>query len=309
MPRNIIETHALRKTFGRLTAVDHLHLIVPQGSIYGFLGPNGAGKTTTIRMLLRLIYPTSGEVYLFGEPLARRPQALLSRIGALVEAPSYYPHLSGQENLELVRRLRGEDKACIPQVLDITHLQRDANRPVKQYSQGMRQRLGLAMALLGNPQLLILDEPTNGLDPAGIHEMRDLLRELPARFGVTIFVSSHLLNEVEQIATQVGILQNGELVYQGPPEQIHRSFQEKVLVTLDRPEAASKILRHNGWKTITCVDHSLVIDIQNPNETATINRCLVENGFSVSDLHRRQLSLEDIFLQLTEQPTQISQDI
>jgi len=211
----LIETRGLSRRFGAQVAVDDLNLLVPAAGVYGFLGPNGAGKTTAIRMLLGLIRPDAGEVCLFGQPLRSNHRALMSRVGALVEAPSLYPHLTGRENLEVTRRLLGSPPKLIDVALDTIRLMRDADRRVREYSLGMRQRLGLALALLNKPQLLILDEPTNGLDPAGIHEMRDLIRRLPDEFGVTVFLSSHLLSEVEQIASHIGIIHESKLLFQG----------------------------------------------------------------------------------------------
>ncbi len=211
----VIETRALSRRFGAQVAVDDLNLLVPSAGVYGFLGPNGAGKTTAIRMLLGLIRPDAGEVRLFGQPLNSKHRVLMSRVGALVEAPSLYAHLTGRENLEVTRRLLGSPRHLIDVALETIKLTRDANRRVREYSLGMRQRLGLALALLNKPELLILDEPTNGLDPAGIHEMRDLIRRLPEEFGVTVFLSSHLLSEVEQIAGHIGIIHESKLLFQG----------------------------------------------------------------------------------------------
>ena len=211
----LIETRELSRRFGSKLAVKDLNLLVPAAGVYGFLGPNGAGKTTAIRMLLGLIKPTVGEVFMFGLPLHKNRITLMRRVGALVESPSLYPHLTGRENLEVTRRLIGAQFKLINLALDIVKLTKDADRRVREYSLGMRQRLGLALALLNQPQLLILDEPTNGLDPAGIHEMRDLIRRLPDDAGVTVFLSSHLLREVEQIASHIGIIHEGRLLFQG----------------------------------------------------------------------------------------------
>jgi ABC-2 type transport system ATP-binding protein len=215
-----IETDALTRRFGARTVVADLELRVPEGGIYGFLGLNGAGKTTTIRMLLGLIRPDSGAVEIFGRPFK---QEVLARIGSLVEMPSLYAHLTGRENLEVTRRMVAAPKAAIDRVLELVGLAGDANRLVREYSLGMRQRLGLALALLNSPDLLILDEPTNGLDPAGIHEMRDLIRGLPAEHGVTVFLSSHLLAEVEQIAGFIGIIHEGRMVFQGSLDALRAS--------------------------------------------------------------------------------------
>ena len=212
---NVIETVGLSRSFGAVKAVEDLKLVVPRASVYGFLGPNGAGKTTTIRMLLGLIRPDEGEAFVFGQSIRTNRMEILGRLGALVEHPACYPHLTGRENLEIIRRLRGLPKSSIGEALGIVKLEEAAKRLVKHYSTGMKQRLGLAIALLGQPELLILDEPTNGLDPAGIHEMRDLIVRLPEALGITVFLSSHLLGEVEQVASHIGIIQRGKQVFQG----------------------------------------------------------------------------------------------
>ena len=226
----LIETRGLTRRFGTQLAVDDLNLLVPAAGVYGFLGPNGAGKTTAIRMLLGLIKPNAGDVRLFGQSVNGSHRSLMSRVGALVEAPSLYPHLTGRENLEVTRRLLGSDRNLIEIALATVKLTKDADRRVREYSLGMRQRLGLALALLNNPKLLILDEPTNGLDPAGIHEMRDLIRRLPDEFGVTVFLSSHLLGEVEQIATHIGIIHEGHLLFQGLLSELQSKQQTQLTV-------------------------------------------------------------------------------
>ena len=297
---DIIATHALAKRYGQVWAVNQLNLSVPQGSIYGFLGPNGAGKTSTIRLLLGLARPTSGEVLLFGQPLSANPLAPLKRVGALVESPSFYPHLSGKENLELICTLRQTPRSQIQRVLKIVDLERDAQRLVKHYSLGMCQRLGLAIALLGEPELLILDEPANGLDPAGIREMRALLGSLPAQTGATVLVSSHQLGEVEHFATWLGILKAGRLVFEGSPEQLRASFQDEITLHVDHPQAAAACLMQQGWQAGACEDHALRVPVNGNADAAGINRTLVESGIQVYDLHHNQLSLEDIFLRMTE---------
>lgn len=205
MNQYIIETNKLSKKFGNFIAVDNIKLKVPKGEIYGFLGPNGAGKSTTIRMLLGLVRPTNGNVTIFGKPMKECRLEILTNIGSMVEYPSYYGHLTAYENLDLARRILEIDQKEIDRILEIVKLTDVKNKVVKKFSLGMKQRLGIAQALLGNPELLILDEPTNGLDPSGINEIRDLIRSLPKIQGVTVFVSSHILNEIELIASHVGI--------------------------------------------------------------------------------------------------------
>src|SRR5215213_1475465 len=255
----LIETRGLTRRFATQLAVNNVNLSVPAGGVYGFLGPNGAGKTTAIRMLLGLIRPNAGEVRLFGQSVTGNHQSLMRRVGALVEAPSLYPHLTGRENLEVTRRLLGSPCSSIDVALDTIKLTKDANRRVREYSLGMRQRLGLALALLNQPELLILDEPTNGLDPAGIHEMRELLRRLPEEFGVTVFLSSHLLGEVEQIATHIGIINEGHLLSQGALAELQSKQQTQLTVGVKQLDQAVDCLVEAGWTVHRRVDELLSV--------------------------------------------------
>ena len=295
----LIETRELTRRFGSQRAVDDLNLLVPAAGVYGFLGPNGAGKTTAIRMLLGLIRPNAGEVRLFGQPLNGNHRSLMGRVGALVESPSLYPHLTGRENLEVTRRLLGSDRNLIELALATVKLTKDADRRVREYSLGMRQRLGLALALLNNPDLLILDEPTNGLDPAGIHEMRDLIRRLPDEFGVTVFLSSHLLGEVEQIATHIGIIHEGSLLFQGTLVELQSKQQTQLTVGVKQLDAATEFLVNTGWSVQRCVDDLLSVSTKAPDDAVRINKLLVDRGLDVFHLAVSQRSLEDIFLSLT----------
>ena len=299
MQPSSIRTHALTHRFGQVLAVDRLELEVPTGSIYAFLGPNGAGKTTTIRAVLGLIRPTSGEVHLFGEPLAERRTSLLRRVGALVETPSLYPHLTALENLEVKRRFIGGSSNDIQQVLETVGLTQDARRLVRTYSLGMQQRLGLAKALLGQPELLILDEPTNGLDPAGIVEFRQLIQRLPAELGVTVFVSSHLLGEVEQVATYIGIIGQGRLLFQGTPAELHGRTRDSVLLRVDRTDHALRVLSQAGWTVAHGENSDIVVEVDAAEGAAEVNGLLVRAGLKVYELRQQRPSLEDLFLQLT----------
>jgi ABC-2 type transport system ATP-binding protein len=299
MIHNIIEVQRLSRRFGATQAVNQLYLQVPPGSIYGFLGPNGAGKTTTIRMLLGLIEPDDGSIHLFGRPLKENRMEILSRTGSLVETPALYPHLTGRENLELIRRLTGGSRMGISRVLAVTGMEKDANRMVKEYSLGMRQRLGLAAAMFGQPELLILDEPTNGLDPAGIHEIRELICNLPKE-GVTVFLSSHLLNEVEQMATRIGIIQSGSLIFQGSPDELRSRFTDYVSVTTDRLDETCRVLCNSGWKAVHLSNNHLTVPVNGYSDAAVINAQLVQAGHKVYQLGLTHPSLEDIFLTLTE---------
>jgi ABC-2 type transport system ATP-binding protein len=299
-----IETIHLTRRFGKRTAVNDLNLEAPPGSIYGFLGPNGAGKTTTIRMLLGLIRADAGEIRVLGQSLKENRLGLLRRIGALVETPSLYPHLTGYENLEVIRRLVAVKRANIDRVLQIVSLTADAHRLVREYSLGMKQRLGIALALLAEPELLILDEPTNGLDPAGIREMRALLRNLATQQNLTIFLSSHLLNEVEQVATHIGVIQEGQLRYQGSLADLQAQRQEMVNLKVDRTEDAARLLQQAGWATQLAEDPlRLSVHAQHHQEAAQINRLLVEAGLQVFHLSLEQSTLEDMFMKLTRSET------
>ena len=227
----VIETHALCKSYHGRPVVDHLNLTVPEGCVYGFLGPNGAGKSTTMKMLLGLVHPTGGSVELLGHTLNEANRiALLRQTGSLIESPSGYLHLTARENLSIVADLKDVDRKDISRVLEIVHLTKDADRKVGQYSLGMKQRLGIAMALLGSPKLLILDEPTNGLDPVGIEELRELIRSFPSK-GITVILSSHILTEVQQIADHIGIISEGVLGYEGvlhAEENLEKLFMDIV---------------------------------------------------------------------------------
>ena len=295
----LIETRGLTRRFGEQLAVDNLNLAVPAAGVYGFLGPNGAGKTTAIRMLLGLIRPDAGEVRLFGSRLADNRQSLMHRVGALVEFPSLYPHLTGRENLEVTRRLLGAPAKSIDDALDTIKLTKDANRRVREYSLGMRQRLGLALALLNKPELLILDEPTNGLDPAGIHEMRDLIRRLPEEFGVTVFLSSHLLSEVEQIASHIGIIHQGKLLFQGTLAELQARQQTQLTVGVKQQERAVEALVRAGWSVQRTIDGMLSITAKTSEDAVRVNKLLIDHHLEVFHLALGQASLEDIFLTLT----------
>lgn len=299
MPDYAIKTMSLSRRFGGIIAVDKLDLHVPQGSIYGFLGPNGSGKTTTIRMLIGLIHADEGHVHIFNLDLKKQRLAALEQIGALVELPSLYAHLTGWENLEITRRLVNVNLSHINRVLDIVDLKADASRLVRGYSLGMRQRLALALALLREPKLLILDEPTNGLDPAGIHEMRNLIRSLPGEHGITVFISSHLLSEVEQMATDVGIIHSGKLLFQGPLPELQTRQLEQIVIETNKPEDAIHILQAAGWAVTSRQDGRLEVTGQPATKAAQINATLVSAGLDVFALHHNRPSLEEMFLNFT----------
>jgi lantibiotic transport system ATP-binding protein len=296
-----ITVSALTRRFGDIRAVQDLSFSVPRRSIYAFLGPNGAGKTTTIRMLLGLTRPDCGDVRIFGELMNRRNRpGLLRRIGSMVEGPSLYPHLTAFENLQITQKLISLNPSEIDRAFQITRLEKDAHRLVKNYSQGMRQRLGLALALLPKPDLLILDEPTNGLDPAGMIETRELIQRLPDEYGVTVFLSSHLLGEVEQIATHVGIIGRGQLLFEGTLEAFQQRSGNRVAIETDSPAAAVEVLRQAGWHPLCLGDSALTIEFPNRESVASAVMMLVSSGAKIYQIRTEQPSLEKLFLDLTK---------
>ena len=299
--QTVIETKALCKQYGPHTAVDHVELHVPQGCVYGFIGPNGAGKSTTMKMLLGLIHPTAGRVRLLGQELTEKSRLpLLRQTGSLIESPAGYLHLTAQENLEIVADLKGVPHKDIGRVLDIVHLTQDRSRRVGQYSLGMKQRLGIAMALLGSPKLLILDEPTNGLDPAGIQEMRALVRNMPAATGATVLISSHLLGEMEQMVEQVGIIDHGHILFEGPLTELQRHSRGNVTLRLLDPAKAAPILRANG---LTAHGDSCVVTLPPLRDSllADLVQKLAACGAGVVELTPHTKTLEEIFLSLTSE--------
>ena len=299
--QTVIETKALCKQYGPHTAVDHVELHVPQGCVYGFIGPNGAGKSTTMKMLLGLIHPTAGRGRLLGQELTEKSRLpLLRQTGSLIESPAGYLHLTAQENLEIVADLKGVPHKDIGRVLDIVHLTQDRSRRVGQYSLGMKQRLGIAMALLGSPKLLILDEPTNGLDPAGIQEMRALIRNMPAATGATVLISSHLLGEMEQMVEQVGIIDHGHILFEGPLTELQRHSRGNVTLRLLDPAKAAPILRANG---LTAHSDSCVVTLPPLRDSllADLVQKLAACGAGVVELTPHTKTLEEIFLSLTSE--------
>ena len=299
--QTVIETKALCKQYGPHTAVDHVELHVPQGCVYGFIGPNGAGKSTTMKMLLGLIHPTAGRVRLLGQELTEKSRLpLLRQTGSRSESPAGYLHLTAQENLEIVADLKGVPHKDIGRVLDIVHLTQDRSRRVGQYSLGMKQRLGIAMALLGSPKLLILDEPTNGLDPAGIQEMRALIRNMPAATGATVLITSHLLGEMEQMVEQVGIIDHGHILFEGPLTELQRHSRGNVTLRLLDPAKAAPILRANG---LTAHSDSCVVTLPPLRDSllADLVQKLAACGAGVVELTPHTKTLEEIFLSLTSE--------
>lgn len=297
---HVIKTERLTKRFGKEVVVNELNMRVPKGEVYGFLGPNGAGKSTTIRMLLGLMKPSAGMVQIFHQDLKSGRLNILKKVGSLVENPSYYPHLTAYENLEAIRKILGVPEARIEEVLDIVRLADAANKKVKNFSLGMKQRLGIAASLLHHPDLLILDEPTNGLDPSGIIEIRELIKRLPAEYGMTIFISSHLLSEIEQIATTVGIISKGKLIFQDSIEVLRKMAQQRILLKASDSERAWRTLLSKGMKA-DFKDGFVSLANASDETVADAVRILVENGFSIYRVEEEKSSLEDIFLQMTKE--------
>ena len=283
---NIIETHDLCKQYGNALRVAHLDLDVPEGSVYGFLGPNGAGKSTTLKMILGLVRPTAGSIRVLGKSMdSKNRLAVLRQVGSLIESPSYYGHLTGEENLRIVQTLRGVPEKNIREVLQIVRLDGQRGKKVAHYS-------------LGYPKLLILDEPTNGLDPAGIQEMRELICELPERFGMTVVVSSHLLSEIDQMADHVAIIRDGELVFQDTLEALHGRSRHHLALRTTNNAVARAILQE---KSVPCQEEEgyLILPILSDELAGQFTRLLGARNLGVIRLEERQKSLEDIFLELT----------
>lgn len=295
-----IETQDLTRRFGRRIAVDRVSMTVPARAVYGFLGPNGAGKTTTLKMLLGLIQPSAGSAIVAGVDVARDRIGAARRVGALLEAHGFYVNLTGRENLDLTRTLLGVASTEVDRVLDVVEMRADASRRVSGYSLGMRQRLGLARAMLGAPPVLVLDEPTNGLDPDGIADMRRFLKALPERTGATVLLSSHLLGEIEQTATHIGIVNEGRLVLEGELSRLKSELAPEIALRTDDPVKAAAVLR--GWDVTVEAgegDGGLTARLRSGDDadhkSAEMNRALVDAGLSVFVIGPRARSLEGIY--------------
>ncbi|MBU5674959.1 ABC transporter ATP-binding protein [Alkaliphilus sp. MSJ-5] len=297
MSELIIETKGLTKKFDRFTAVKDISLKVPKGALYGFLGPNGAGKSTTIRMLLDLMKPTKGEVYLFNKDIRNHRMEILRKVGAMVESPSYYENLTAYENLEITRKILQIDKNEINKALDIVNLSKWKNKKVKSFSLGMKQRLGIAQALMGNRELLILDEPTNGLDPAGVREIRNLIISLPQIMGVTVLISSHILSEIELMANHVGIIQRGNLLFQGTLEELKAKGNREITIKAKPFIEAGNFLKNKGY-VVENREGKIYIPRGDIN-IEELNKTLVLEGYGVCHLSESEKNLEQIFLELT----------
>ena len=296
----VISTHNLNFNFGSQAVVKNLSLAVPAGSIYGFLGPNGAGKTTTIKLLLNLLQTQQGSIEIFGQELQRNRISILRKIGSLIEQPAIYAHLTGRENLYNRAMLLQAPKSRVEEMLKLVHLQDAAGKKAGNYSLGMKQRLGIALALLPNPELLILDEPTNGLDPNGIIEMRELLIKLTREHNKTVFVSSHLLSEVERMATHVGIINYGQLMFQGSIEELQSVNQPTILIEAENTLDAANLLNRKGITVTQVNDAQLSVPYTGKAQMGEINTLLNQNGQTVYSIHKVQQDLEALFLSITQ---------
>jgi ABC-2 type transport system ATP-binding protein len=296
----VISTEGLTFNFGKQTVVKALSLQVPEGSIYGFLGPNGAGKTTTIKLLLNLLKTQEGSIHIFEKELKSNRIQILAQIGSLIEQPAIYLHLSGKENLLNRALLLEISEKRVDEMLSLVHLTNAAHKKAGQYSLGMKQRLGIALALLPDPKLLILDEPTNGLDPNGIIEVRELLIRLVNQHQKTVFISSHLLAEVERMATHVGIINNGELLFQGSIKDLEALSQPMVQIETDNTVDAANFLTRNSFSVSDVNDHQLYVPYSSKQQIGAINTLLIQNGYTVFSINKQQKDLEKLFLAITQ---------
>lgn len=297
-PQLIIETRDLSYRFGNQQVLDKVSLKVPKGNIYGFLGPNGAGKTTTIKILLNLLRSNLNNVFLFGKELKGSRIDILSKTGSLVEQPAIYPHLSGRENLVNRAMLLGVSKNRVNEMIRLVDLHESQHKSAGKYSLGMKQRLGIALALLPDPELLILDEPTNGLDPNGIIEVRELLQRLTSEEGKTVFVSSHLLSEVEKMANHVGIINHGKLLFQGSIRELQSLNSSHVSIHVDDLVSAANTLLVNGYQA-DVMEERIQLPFSSKEQMGTINSLLVTEGHTVFSLTETRQDLERLFLSIT----------
>ena len=303
MISNVLQIKNLQKVFKDTQVVNLSSLSVQQGEIYGFLGPNGAGKTTTMKMILSLISRTAGEIEVFGQSIGTDKQ-YLNQIGSMIEEPSYYPNLTGYENLLVFQKILGFDKKNIQETLKIVGLDQPKNKKklVKDYSLGMKQRLALAFALVKKPRLLILDEPTNGLDPAGIHEIRELIIKLAKEQGITVFISTHILSEVEHIADRVGIINHGQLVYEGEIRKIQSNKWLEVRGDFrGRREAISQVLFGYPCKMLEIQEDKLKLTNLDDQQISSLLRDLIVEKVPIYEVKQEQETLESIFLNLTKE--------
>jgi ABC-type multidrug transport system ATPase subunit len=296
----VIDTQGLSFNFGNQQVVKSLSLQVPEGSIYGFLGPNGAGKTTTIKLLLSLLKTDLGSIRIFDKDLQSNRIDILSQVGALIEQPAIYGHLTGKENLMNRALLLQVPESRVDEMLALVHLKDAASKKAGKYSLGMKQRLGIALALLSDPKLLILDEPTNGLDPNGIIEIRELLIRLVTQYKKTVFVSSHLLAEIERMATHVGIIDKGELLFQGSIKDLEAISQPQIQIEVANTVDAANFLKKQGLTVNDITEYHLTMPFTSKIQMGEINALLNRNNFQVFAIQKVQKDLEKLFLDITQ---------
>ncbi len=296
----VIKTNKLTKQFGEQIAVDCVNIHVPQGKIYGLLGRNGAGKTTTIRMLLNLVTPTRGKILLFEKEHRKKSKEIYHRIGSMIELPGFYENLTGSENLQIFARLRGQHKKdSVQNALKIVGLDQETKKTFGNYSLGMKQRLGIAAAIMHEPELLILDEPTNGLDPVGIQQVRKYLEMLCLEKGITILISSHILSEIEQLADIIGVMHQGRLIEEVAMQELHQRNRQYVEFEVSDENKACLLLEEKfGFKDYSVHENGSIRLYSNLEMRAKLNGCFVENGISVSKINIREEKLEDYFSKL-----------
>ncbi|MGC4385787.1 ABC transporter ATP-binding protein [Streptococcus suis] len=298
----LLEINHLEKVYKDVTTVDIEKITVREGEIYGFLGPNGAGKTTTMKMILSLVTPTSGEIFINKKDI-RNDKKYLNQIGSMIEEPSYYPNLTGYENLLVFQKMVGFDKNNIWPTLELVGLADEKNRKklVKAYSLGMKQRLALAFALVKKPKILLLDEPTNGLDPAGIHEIRELIVQLAKEKGLTVFISSHILPEIEHIADRVGIINHGRLVYEGEIEAIKSNTWIEIGGDFSQKNIVQTLVELGTVEILSASESQVTLRDLDNDRLADLVSYLIENGYRIFRVIRESETLEDIFLNLTKE--------
>ncbi|HEL1584091.1 TPA: ABC transporter ATP-binding protein [Streptococcus suis] len=298
----LLEINHLEKVYKDVTTVDIEKITVREGEIYGFLGPNGAGKTTTMKMILSLVTPTSGEIFINKKDI-RNDKKYLNQIGSMIEEPSYYPNLTGYENLLVFQKMVGFDKNNIWPTLELVGLADEKNRKklVKAYSLGMKQRLALAFALVKKPKILLLDEPTNGLDPAGIHEIRELIVQLAKEKGLTVFISSHILPEIEHIADRVGIINHGRLVYEGEIEAIKSNTWIEIGGDFSQKNIVQTLVELGTVEILSASESQVTLRDLDNDRLADLVSYLIENGYRIFRVVRESETLEDIFLNLTKE--------
>jgi ABC-type multidrug transport system ATPase subunit len=301
----VLKTNGLSKRLGSRLAVKDLNLEVHRGDVFGFLGPNGAGKSTTIRMILTLLRPTSGSIEIFGEDLRGNRRSVLSRVCGIVEKPDFYLYLSAYKNLDILGSMtRSIRRHEIMEALDAVGLKSRAFEKVKTFSHGMKQRLGIAQALLTNPELIILDEPTSGLDPQGMKEVRELIKKLCMERGMTIFLSSHLLSEVELVATRMAVINHGELMVQGDVSKLLEREATEYSIQASPLDAAAKLIADLPWAKVVSAENSKIEAHVSPGHASELNRILVTHGIDVTSFYPHRM-LEDFFLKITEGTSEI----